>query len=579
MKSVTRIAIVDRDLCTKEECGYRCIKVCPVNRMAQECVVKEKDSEFPVISELLCIGCALCVKKCPVNAIKIINLAAELDKPLFQYGVNAFRLYGLPLPKSTSATSIIGKNGIGKTTAIRLLSGQLKPNLGRFEVSGELFEELPIEIKRYFAETREKLRISSKPQNIDKIREVFKGTARELLKTVTNDIKPVAERFAISEILDRKVVHLSGGELQKLAIAVAWAKDADLYYFDEVTNYLDIEERLRVGILVKELAEKKSVLVAEHDLVILDYVSDYIYIIYGTENAYGIVSQIKSTRAGINEYLGGYLKEENVRFREHEIEFATHSQSETKASIAFKYGPLKKSFEGFSFSSEGGEVRKGEVIGLVGKNAMGKSLFVKMLAGVEKPDEGEHLQISVSYKPQYITPEEKTVTDVISARKLNTEVLEECKRKLALTPLMDKLLTEISGGELQRVAITLALSSEADAYLFDEPTAFLDIEQRFEFAALLRKIIAEKEKTAFVVDHDLVFIDAVASRLIVFDGKPSVSGHASYPYSKRDGMNVFLKGVGITLRRDKDSKRPRINKPGSVLDREQKEKGEYYYSF
>jgi len=79
------------------------------------------------------------------------------------------------------------------------------------------------------------------------------------------------------------------------------------------------------------------------------------------------------------------------------------------------------------------------------------------------------------------------------------------------------------------------------------------------------------------IDHDIVFIDAIANRLMVFQGKSSVHGHASPPHSKREGMNSFLEVAGITMRRDKDSGRPRINKPDSQLDREQREAGEYFY--
>ena len=201
-----------------------------------------------------------------------------------------------------------------------------------------------------------------------------------------------------------------------------------------------------------------------------------------------------------------------------------------------------------------------------------------MLAGVEKTKPEEKIKFRVSYKPQYITPQKITVHEIFNSNDLNEGVLQECKRKLRLDLLMEKTLTELSGGELQRVACCLALSQEADIYFFDEPSAFLDIEQRFEFAALLRKVISESEKSAFVVDHDIVFIDAISNRLIVFEGQSSVEGHASAPLDKRNGMNVFLKDAGITMRRDKDTARPRINKPGSALDTEQKAKGEYYYT-
>jgi ATP-binding cassette subfamily E protein 1 len=576
---VTRVAVIDRDVCIHKKCGYVCMKVCPPNRMGEECIIVEKDGIFPVISEPICIGCALCVKKCPVKCISVINVAQELTDPIFQYGVNTFRLYGLPLPLE-GAASLVGKNGIGKTTAIKLLTGQIAPNFAEFSrelTDEEVLEKLPIETRRFFEKNREGPRVSVKPQQIDRIRDVFKGTVLELLGTVGSGerVAEITERFRIKEISGRKISQLSGGELQKVAIAVAFLKDSDIYYFDEVTNYLDIEERLRMAVLIKELSESRSVMMAEHDLTILDYISDYVYLLYGDENVYGVLSGVKNVRAGINEYIGGFLKEENIRFRENEITFSKHSESEIKTPAKVKYEPFRKDFTGFRFSSEAGEIRKGEILGLVGKNALGKSVFVKMLAGVEKADEGKSLGLKVSYKPQYISAEPVEVSEVLKDAK--GIIFEECKRKLGLSKLMDKKLTELSGGELQRVALTKALTQEADIFLFDEPTAFLDIEQRFEFASLLRRVISETEKSAFVVDHDIVFIDAIANRLMVFTGKSSIEGHAAAPHSKREGMNSFLEVAGITMRRDKDSARPRINKPDSRLDREQREAGEYFY--
>ncbi|MBI5047265.1 ribosome biogenesis/translation initiation ATPase RLI [Candidatus Micrarchaeota archaeon] len=598
---VTRVAVIDRDVCIKEKCGYVCGKVCPPNRMGEECIVIEEDTHFPVISEPLCIGCGLCVKKCPVQCIAVINVAAELDQPIYQYGINTFRLYGLPLPTDGGAVSLVGKNGIGKSTAIKLLTRQIKPNFAELEkalTDDQILLRLPIDTRRYFAKSKKEqkdkstsgeptgegsFKVSLKPQHIDRVRDVFDGTVFELLSTSSPNnekLVQIAARFKLQNIIKRKISQLSGGELQKVAIAVACMKDADMYYFDEVTNYLDIEERLRVAVILKELAEQKSVMLAEHDLTVLDYVSTYVYLVYGQENTYGIVSQVKNVRVGINEYISGFLKEENVRFREHSITFSKHSEGTLKAAALFKYPEFKKRYSGFEFSATPGEIKKGEVLGLVGKNALGKSIFVKLLAGVEPPDSGDldvgHLKLS--YKPQYLTAEPIVVADLFARQSdLNRETLEECKRKLNVGILMEKKLTELSGGELQRVALTLAMSKEADIYLFDEPTAFLDIEQRFEFASLLRKIITDKEKSAFVVDHDIVFIDAIANRLIVFNGESSISGSASAPFDKRDGMNNFLKTAGITMRKDKDTSRPRINKPDSALDREQKSEGKYFY--
>lgn len=582
-KGKVRIAIIDRERCTRDKCGYQCQKVCPGVRMGEETVSVDSEG-FPVISEILCTGCGICPKKCPADCITIINLLSETGAPIYQYGENAFRLYGMPLPQK-GVTGLIGRNGIGKTTAMQLLAGHLQPNFAEFEKKHEheeILARLSPELQNYFRQLGEKkLKVSLKPQNIYKIPDYFRGTAKELLKKSDERgaFDDAVGRFALGGVLGKRVSVLSGGELQRLAIAVAYCKDADLYYFDEPAAYLDIKQRLSAAAALKSLSGSKSVMVIEHDLAVFDYLSDYVHVLYGAENAYGVVSGVKAARSGINEYLDGFLSDENTRFRDHSITFSVASAGEAGGkSVKFSYPALEKRFDLFSFSSEAGSVKEGEVIGILGENAIGKSLFIRMLAGAEKPDNCEALSGGkVSYKPQYIKPEEGVEVRELFIGRVDAAAFESAKRKLSLSSLMEKKLTELSGGELQRVACALALCQEADIYLFDEPSAFLDIEQRLEFAGLLQSLIAGSRKCAFVIDHDLVLLDAVSSRLMMFSGTPSKEGRASAPSGKREGMNAFLKAAGITLRRDRESGRPRINKPGSALDREQKEAGEHYY--
>ncbi len=582
-----RIAIVDREKCIKQKCGYLCQKVCPGVRMGDETVTVDAEG-FPVISETLCTGCGICVRKCPANAIKIINLPHEAGKLIFQYGVNAFRLYNLPLPKKGAVVGLIGANGIGKSTALEILSGRIKPNLGNYKKNAK-WEDIigqfkGQELQNYFESLKEKgVKVSYKPQMIDRLPEVFKETVSKFLKR--NDerkkFEEAVDAFELRECLNRKIENLSGGELQRMAICAAYLKDADVYYFDEPSSYLDIKQRLKVARNLEKLAKDKAVMVVEHDLAVLDYLSEYVHVLYGVSGAYGVVSKLKGVRNGINEYLAGYLKEENVRFRETEISFTTGSVEREGGDVLFEYGKMEKDYSGFSLKCSPGDVRRGEVVGAIGPNAIGKSTFVKLLAGVEEPDKGvvKH-KLRIAYKPQYIKSDFKgTVGEMVDATgNLDKDVFERAvKERMGIPELMEKNVKNLSGGELQRVAIALCISQEADLYLLDEPSAFLDVEQRLIFANVLGKVMESSERSAFVVDHDIILIDSISDRLVVFQGRSGVEGVANAPEGKRDGMNRFLKDVDVTLRRDKDSLRPRVNKPNSVMDREQKQAGEYYY--
>ncbi|MBU1939675.1 4Fe-4S binding protein, partial [Candidatus Micrarchaeota archaeon] len=110
--SRTRIAVLDYDSCHPKKCGnWLCEQACPVNRSGKECIT-HKDDGKPEISEELCIGCQICEKKCPFNAISIVNLSLNLENPMHQYGKNLFRLHGIPVPREGAVVGLVGRNGI-----------------------------------------------------------------------------------------------------------------------------------------------------------------------------------------------------------------------------------------------------------------------------------------------------------------------------------------------------------------------------------------------------------------------------------------------------------------------------------
>ena len=589
-----RVAVLDQDLCQPKKCGLECIKYCPVNKSGADCIVLNEEINKAQIDEDICNGCGICVKVCPFDAITIVNLATELatDK-IHQYGQNSFRLYKLPTPKKGEVVGLLGRNGMGKSTVINILSGNLKPNLGKYEVPPEWDEILDYysgtELKSHFEKIKNnQINVSIKPQQVYNIAGAFDGTSKDLLEKyddrgVSNQL---IKTLSLENSVEQHVKELSGGELQRLAVAVASAKDADFYFFDEPSSYNDIYQRTSVARVIQDLAKiGKSVMVVEHDLMLLDYVSDLIEVLYGVSSAYGIVSNVLSTKVGINVFLDGYLPNENVRFRDKKFTFDVSSTAGqfTEGETMIRYPVLEKKYPNFSVTVEPGQIRKGEVLGIMGANALGKTTMMKMIAGAEKPDSGSlYKKIKISYKPQYLLND--VDVDVVSLlNKANDGLIEGSQEEeqiidpLKIKKLYNKSIKNLSGGELQKVSIAACLLQKVDLYALDEPSAFLDVEDRIAVAKFLQQFTRSFGKSAMVIDHDLQLLDLISDSIVIFQGTSGINGHASSPMPKVDAMNEFLKSLNITFRRDEKSKRPRVNKENSRLDKTQKASSNFYY--
>lgn len=601
MASKERVAVLDRELCKPQVCGpWLCQRVCPINRAGKDCITIADVDKKPLIDEELCISCMLCVKKCPTQAISIVNLPTQLDEPVIhRYGPNLFALYRLPVPKQSQVVGLIGANGTGKSTVLRILSGLVVPNGARFDKPGSwegvLAQFKGTELQGFLERLRDgKIRTVYKPQEVDLLPRQVKGTVRQLLQKVdqTNGFERVVERLGLEGVLDREFAQLSGGELQLAAIAAALLKEAELYFFDEPSSYLDVYQRLKVAREIRSLSERAFVLVVEHDLAIADYLADSVHLLYGEPAVYGVVSQPYGVRVGINTFLEGYIREENMRIRPDAITFSARPRQSEKNKELSAFPAFEKRFPadagkegaaGFSLRTEAGTLFRGEIIGVLGPNGIGKTTFIKMLAGEDK-DVGVELKMRLSYKPQRLalsSSEGKLAARDwlgLKGKDLSATDARRVLRQLNAERLLEKPMGTLSGGELQTMFICAALMGEAELLLLDEPSAFLDVEQRLRVAKLLRQETEQRGIPAFVVDHDLQLIDTISDRVMVFDGTPAREGVGHSPESIHKGMNRFLAQVGITFRRDPHTGRPRANKPGSQLDQEQKAKGEYYYA-
>ena len=357
--------------------------------------------------------------------------------------------------------------------------------------------------------------------------------------------------------------------------------------FDEPSSFLDVKQRLAAGRMIRSLLRDDDyVIVVEHDLSVLDYLSDFICVLYGKPAVYGVVTLPQSVREGINIFLDGHIPTENLRFREESLQFRIGEAGEdfmVDKSRGYSYPNMEKTLGDFHLTIEAGQFTDSEIIVMMGENGTGKTTFCRMLAGAEKPDGSKKVpEMNISMKPQKITPKfQGTVRQLffkrIRASFLSPQFQTDVYKPLKMDDFIDQEVQNLSGGELQRVAIVLALGIPADIYLIDEPSAYLDSEQRIVAARVIKRFIMHSKKTAFVVEHDFIMATYLADRVIVFDGQPAIDARGQSPESLLTGCNKFLKSLDVTFRRDPNSYRPRINKLDSQLDHEQKLSGKYYF--
>ena len=538
------------------------------------------------------------MKKCPFEAINIVKLPTNLEKETtHRNSANSFKLHPLPTPRVGQVLGLVGTNGIGKSTALKILAGKQKPNLGRYDDPPDWAEILKYfrgsELQNFFTKVLEdNIKALIKPQYVDNLPRAVKSraTVNELLdgKLQRNNKDEVVATCDLQAVLDRDVHNLSGGELQRFAIAMSCIQNANMYMFDEPSSYLDVKQRLNAARTIRSLLDPDTYVIAvEHDLSVLDYLSDFICCLYGVPSVYGVVTMPSPVRDGINIFLDGYIPAENMRFREDSLTFKiaeTADDAEIERSSSISYPSMSKKLGSFELSIDSGSFTNSEIIVFLGENGTGKTTFVKMLAGKLAPDTGADKlpQLNVSLKPQTITPKFQGTVRMLLLKQIKAAFMHpqfqtDVVKPMSLDNIIDQDVQTLSGGELQRVALVLALGKPADIYLIDEPSAYLDSEQRIQASKVIKRFILHSKKTAMIIEHDIIMATYLADRVIVYEGTPSIKAHARSPESLLTGMNSFLAMLDVSMRRDPTNMRPRVNKYNSIKDKEQKSSGQYFF--
>lgn len=594
------ILLVDQRFCKPKKCGLECSSKCPVNSYGKVCVEASRVMKAAEVNEKLCIGCGICVKKCPFGAIRMTRIYEKLQEEIVHwYGKSQFRLIRLPQPRLGKVLGILGSNGTGKTTALSILTTRIQPNLGNLhnqpswqEISKHFKGQ---DLQNYFQGFLEgQYKAAMKPQYVDSLPKVISGKVKDIIQK--KDQLGMAEeyyhRFGLWEAKDKDLKDLSGGELQRFSMMVCLLQKANVYLFDEPSSFLDVRQRLQVAASISECAARNNgetyVVVVEHDLTMLDFMSDAVCVMYGSPSFYGVSSFPLTVNDGFHDYLRGISSSDNMSFRNQNLSLTNDETLERERMLlkprTFQYPPLVKKVGNFEITVEEGEFQTSQIVVFLGENATGKSTLMKILAGKDSDLKGVMQKTKISYKPQSLDAKyEGRVGDLLNEKlnfqwvkdlDFNTYIFQVCQ----IESLFSREFQTLSGGELQRLGLTIAFGKEADLFLIDEPSAYLDCEYRLMIAKGIKKFVLKSQKTAFIVEHDFIMATYLADKVIVFEGEPGKKCTANKPMNMVEGMNKFLSILQITFRRDPSNGRPRINKLDSILDKNQKLSGNYFYA-
>ena len=584
-----RVAVINAAKCKPKKCRQECKLFCPVEQQGKECVNVTAASAKAQIVEPNCIGCAQCIKKCPFDAIQIVNVARPLMKDIVhRYGDNGFLVSRMPAPRRGKVLGLVGINACGKTTLLKMLTGEIQPNLGRGhcdlkEVAAR-YRGMEL-IHDIFAgrSAGSPLTFVVKPQHLDRESSALSGRVTDIL--TGNNTASIIDQLDLSDILSREFHQLSGGEKQRVAIAHASCQSAEVYVFDEPSCFLDVKQRLRAAEVItgKAQAGESTVILVEHDQLLLDYLSDDICILYGEAGVYGVCSARYNTREGLNALISGYLRQENVRFRDGPLKFrdTNDTSSEDDVKNFFEYPEMVQTLGDFSLGIKAGRLATCEVTVLLASNGAGKTSWLRLIsAKLGLTAAVKHQDTADCFGSNPSTWAKTTVRTWLSERigmSLYDRTFQvSVSKPLQIEELLDKRMGHLSGGERQRVAIVAVLGVSAPIYFLDEPSANLDIEMRLRLGKVIKKFSRDQKVSVVVVEHDLLLAMYMADKVITFSGKPAISTRASPPEAAADALNAFLKDMNVTFRKDPISHRPRINKLNSEKDAAQKKQGLYF---
>ena len=433
---------------------------------------------------------------------------------------------------------LTGVSGSGKSTLIHLMNG-LIPTLYEGQLEGEIL------FKNKDLKNIESYDIS---KNIGYVSQDPRGhffttnTTSELVFSMENYGIPFNEMkkkyselvnlLELEKLVDKNIIYISSGERQKIAIGCSLSLEPEIIILDEPSSNLDFHMTKKLKQLIEKLKTKGyTIIIAEHRMYYIQDLIDRVFVINNGKVIEKTISDLKSNNEVPLRSLDIFnLELENISCKNKELLMEINN-------ITYKN----------ILTNITTTVYKGDVIGLIGKNGVGKTTLLRLLSNIMKPNKGKVVGKVVPFLVMQDMDYQFFTESVESEMKFGSadndlEKINSLLMKLGLTEFKDKIPFELSGGQKQRLLIAISALANVNLLMFDEPTSGLDYVNMTKVSGILKDL--SKNSALIVATHDIEFLYKTCNRVVYLDDKVIKEDFYLNLENKKKVNNIFINMEG-----------------------------------
>ena len=433
---------------------------------------------------------------------------------------------------------LTGVSGSGKSTLIHLMNG-LIPTLYEGQLEGEiLFKNKDLKDIESYDISKNIGYVSQDPRG----HFFTTNTTSELVFSMENYGIPLNEMkkkyselvnlLELEKLVDKNIIYISSGERQKIAIGCSLSLEPEIIILDEPSSNLDFHMTKKLKQLIEKLKTKGyTIIIAEHRMYYIQNLIDRVLVINNGKVIEKTISDLKSNNEVPLRSLDIFnLELENISCKNKELLMEINN-------ITYKN----------ILSNITTTVYKGDVIGLIGKNGVGKTTLLRLLSNIMKPNKGKIVGKVVPFLVMQDMDYQFFTESVESEMKFGSadndlEKINSLLMKLGLTELKDKIPFELSGGQKQRLLIAISALANVNLLMFDEPTSGLDYVNMTKVSGILKDL--SKNSALIVATHDIEFLYKTCNRVVYLDDKVIKEDFYLNLENKKKVNNIFINMEG-----------------------------------